>query len=84
MLLNSYPLITLEVLVKNRIPLVDGLRNKLDIRPAGSALGVRGVVSETTIWWYMRYSELSFQTYNEGDRAFYEPITLDGLLIVLL
>ena len=66
--------------VKIPIATGDGLWKKVDICPAGNALGVRGVVSCTTIRQYIWYGELSCKTYNEVDRAFYESINNDDLV----
>jgi len=52
-------------LVKSRLSHMDGLWKKFDIR---------GVVFCATIRQYIWYGALSRKTYNEVDRAFYEPI----------
>ncbi len=60
--------ITVDELIKTHRNNQDGLWKKLDIL---------GVVSETAIWQYIWYGELSFQTYNDVDRAFYDSITVE-------
>ncbi len=43
---------------------------------ASGKSSIYGVVHETVIWiWQdMWYGKLPFQIYNDGDRAFYQPI----------
>jgi hypothetical protein len=46
---------------------------KADMRPAGSALGVLGVVFEPGSQLYMWYVEILVQTNNDVDRTFTTP-----------
>jgi hypothetical protein len=60
--------------VKSILRVSDGLWKKVDICPAGNALGVRGVVFVEALRLYMWYVVKCQQTYNEVDRTFYESI----------
>jgi hypothetical protein len=60
--------------VKSILKVPDGLWKKVDICPAGNALGVRGVVFVEVLRLYMWYVVKPQQTCNEVDRTFYESI----------